>query len=60
MMANELKLELNAVERAWIKQSLATQVKVLTRARSREMVGSEIYSLREKEIAQVSALIGRF
>lgn len=52
--------ELTAMEKQWIKKALETQRNVLQRSRNNEMAGSEIWTLRGKEIETLTALIGRF
>lgn len=52
--------EFDATERAWIKQSLMNQSKMLLRARSKEIVGGEIWTLRGREIESLNALAVRF
>lgn len=61
MMAEQKKSEeLSVLEREWLKQSLATQRKVIVRSRSNERAGSEIWELRGRELAQLDLLISRF
>ena len=47
----------DALERNWIKKALETQRTSLARARSKEVVGSEIHELRGKELGSIDALI---
>lgn len=62
-MANESKtnevkkFDLDALQRAWISQSLATQRAVLVRGLTKERTGSAIYDLRKEEIKQIEALM---
>jgi hypothetical protein len=52
--------DLDAMQRAWVAQSLATQRGVLVRSRQKEMPGGQIHELRGKEIAALDALVGIF
>lgn len=52
--------DLTALERQWILQSLRTQFSVLNRSRAKEITGSEIWSLRGREMDAVNSLIHRF
>lgn len=47
------------LETAWMKRALELQQKALIRARSNEIVGSEIYVLRTKEIEFLGVMIAR-
>lgn len=58
IMANELKLD--ALERAWVKKSIDLQLQALKRSRGNEIVGSEIYVLRTKELDALAALALKF
>lgn len=53
------KLEVTQLEHAWLKKGLETARDKLVRNRMKEMVGSEIYALRGKEIDQVNALLNK-
>jgi len=53
------KLELTALERAWVKASLNLQRKSLQRSIEREIPGSEIERLRKMEIQQVDVLLAK-
>lgn len=57
--SDKVQLELTAWDKLWIKKALETQRRVLERARSNEMPGSEIYVWRGKEIEALTTLIGR-
>lgn len=52
-------VELDVVERNWLRKSVETQRQVLIRSRGREEVGSEVYGFRSKEIAALDALLER-
>lgn len=55
--ANDKKsFEFDAAERAWLRIALKNQMQVLSRARTREVVGGEVHALRGKELAALSAL----
>lgn len=55
-MAEAVKQE-DILRKAWIKKALELQKMALIRARQKEMVGSEIYALRTKEIQMVERFI---
>lgn len=60
-MANtDLTLKVTTEERLWIRKSLQTQCKVLTRSLDREVQGSEIWHLRSKELSALNLLVQRF
>lgn len=63
-MAGELKskmsFEFESIERAWIKQALLNQSKMLVRNRTKEIAGGEVWTLRGKEIEIVNAIAARF
>lgn len=54
------EVKLDAVERQWVKQAIATQRAVLVRKRNSEVDGSEIYGLRQREIAALDSLSVKF
>jgi hypothetical protein len=49
-----------ALEKAWIKQSIAVQIKALMRSRQKEIAGGEVWALRGKELDFLNALAARF
>lgn len=53
-------VSVSLLDRAWIRKSLELQRNSLVRARTKEMVGSEVYVLRGREIEALGALINRF
>lgn len=60
IMADAKKYELTPMEAMWVKKSLEAQRNILVRNRLKEVVGSEIYALRGKEIDALSALVLKF
>lgn len=50
------KFEFDAAERAWIRIALKNQIQVLTRSRTKEVVGGEVHALRGRELAALNAL----
>lgn len=58
--ADTIGFSLTAMERAWVRQALTTQRAALMRSRQKEIAGSEIWSLRGKEIDSLNVLIERF
>ena len=52
-------VKLSDMERLWVKQSLALQKASLVRSLAKERQGSEIYQLRQREIAEVQSLMER-
>lgn len=50
-------LEVSLLEKLWIKKSLETQRSVLNRSLNKEVIGSDIYGLRAREIQCLDALI---
>jgi hypothetical protein len=59
-MADEVKMSFAALEKAWIKQSIAVQIKALMRSRQKEIAGGEVWALRGKELDFLNALAARF
>lgn len=60
-MANPKKsFELDAVEVQWLRVALSTQISVLRRKLNSEVPGSEVRSIRAKEIEAVTALHDKF
>lgn len=58
--SNSKPIDLEIMERAWIKKALEDKVKALSRNRANEIPGTEIYDLRTREIQYVNTLIGKF
>lgn len=54
------EIKMNVLEKGWIVQSLTTQRNALIRARNKEMQGSEIHTLRTKEIEFLNTLIHKY
>lgn len=52
--------ELSVVERAYVKRALDVLKGTLIRSRSKEMVGSDIFALRTKEIDTISGIMEKF
>lgn len=50
---------LSALEFQWVCKSLMTQRNVLVRSAAKEISGSEIHTLRMREIRQVDELLAR-
>lgn len=59
-MADVKKFELSVLEVNWVKKSLTLQRASLQRSLQKEIVGSDIYVLRQREIADLDALINKF
>lgn len=53
-------MELSAMERAWIQQSLQLQRASLIRSRGKEIAGGDIWTLRGKEVEALTSLLNRF
>lgn len=53
-------MEFTALERAYVKKALQSFRVTVVRMRSKELVGSEIHTLRGKEFDELSKLIERF
>lgn len=51
--------QLEPLEKAWLRKAVETQRNVLVRSRTKEMVGSDIWNLRGKEIEQLNVLVGK-
>lgn len=58
--SNIMSVELTPVERMWIVRCLASQRQMLSRARQKEMPGSDIWHLRGREIDDLGELARRF
>lgn len=57
-MAEQMKdLKVTLVQAQWLKKACETQRHALVRSRGKEMVGSEIYALRTREIDALNELI---
>lgn len=54
------KLEFYLLESLWIKKALENQRQALIRSRTKEVAGSEVYTLRGKEIESLTQLIQKF
>lgn len=52
--------EFSQLEVLWLKKSLELQKNALIRSRAKEVVGSEIYALRTREIEALQSLSNRF
>lgn len=55
-MAEVKKMEFSLIEQLWLKKSVDLQRAALQRARLKELVGSDIYGLRTKELEALQAL----
>lgn len=53
-------IALSPIERGWIKQALLAQARVLTRARTKEIAGGEVWTIRGREIETVNAIAVKF
>jgi len=53
-------VSLDVVEKAWIGKALVVLRQTLIRSRSKEIVGTEIYTLRGKEIESLNVLVQKF
>ena len=53
-------IALDPFEKQYVRIALQLQTKALLRSRSKEVVGSDIYNLRTKEIEMYSSLQRRF
>lgn len=53
-MATVEKIALDILERGYIKKALATLIKVVERSRAKEIPGTEIFQLRDREIAALT------
>lgn len=53
------RLEISNPERVWLQHAVKKLLDQLQRARKREAVGSEVYSLRAREIEALEALSRR-
>lgn len=54
-----IKLEVTVVDKQWLRRALETQRNVIVRTRNKEVVGSEIYELRTREIGQINAVLDK-
>ena len=54
------KVELTNLESQWIRKALELQRTSLQRSVAKEIVGSDIYVLRRREISDLDALINKF
>lgn len=60
LVDDKMKVELTTMERAWIKKALELQRTALLRSRMKEVPGSEIWTLRGREVEALTGVIGRF
>ena len=51
---------LDVLERQWVRKSLETQRAVIVRGRNKELPGSDIWTLRGKEMDILTNLISKF
>lgn len=51
--------KLDALEKQWLQKALDTQIAVLRRSMSKELPGSDIVALRQKEIDVLIKLKGK-
>lgn len=58
-MATGPVIQLDNLERQWVKKALETLKATLVRSRLKEMSGSDIHTLRGKEIETINNLIQR-
>jgi len=56
----EFTITLKLLDKAYVKQALFAFGKALTRSRAKEMPGSDIANLRDKDIERVAQLWARF
>ena len=54
------KFDLTNLEVQWVRKSLELQKTSLQRSLAKEIVGSDIYVLRQREISDLAVLIGKF
>ena len=56
----EKPVELSSLERQWVRKSIDLQMKSLKRSLANEIQGSEIYALRQREIADLNSILVKF
>lgn len=56
MADTKVKYEFDAAERAWLRISIQNQIKMLQRARTKEVVGGDVHALRGREIDALNIL----
>lgn len=59
MAADDKSVSLSIMDRLWIKRSLELQRTSLERSKGREMPGSDILTLRDKEIASINSILAK-
>lgn len=52
-------LEFDALERSWIRIAIQNQIKMIGRARTKELVGGDVWILRGKEMETLQAIAGK-
>jgi len=52
-------LELAPIDRMWLDACIAAKIQQLKRSKDKEMIGSEIVKLRDREIAELNDLARR-
>lgn len=57
--AGLVNIEVSVFERQWLRKAVETQRGALIRSRAKELDGSEIWSLRGREIEALTALLSR-
>lgn len=61
MATNDMKkVELTNLETQWVRKSLDLQIASLKRSLAKEMQGSDIYALRQREISDLSVIQAKF
>lgn len=59
-MADSKKVDLTNLEVQWVRKSVELQIASLKRSLTKEMPGSDIYILRQREIADLQTVLGKF
>ena len=60
VMADVRKFELSNLEVQWVRKSIDLQLASLRRSIGKEILGSDIYFLRQREIEDLQSLLNKF
>lgn len=60
VMADTKKVELTNLETQWVRKAIDLQIASLKRSLAKEMQGSDIYALRQREISDLSVIHAKF
>lgn len=54
---NVFHIEVGMLQRQWLRKCVELQKQALHRARGKEILGSEMYAIRSRELAELDAIL---